>query len=329
MKHWILAPAAALAIIVGAAAELGATTLRVTMQLPESDALSQNWLEFGRLVEERSGGEIKVQLFASSQLFKDDQVPEAVGSGAIDAGSASLVRYAGAVPAVNVVSVPFLLDSEAAIRAATAPNSRVRILLDAAIQAQTNNRVLWWQAFGRNIYLSKGFAITEPTDFTGRKVRTYGTVQSWTAQALGGAPTIISGSEQFLAYQQRTVDIGMTGASAVASRKLYEVMDHMTLSYDSAIEFIAVINNDVFESLPADQQKIILDTAVEVENKLRDFMITDEDSLVDGVRDKMTVVDLTDVQRAAFRDATSGVVDRFVAQAGDLGAAVVAAARGL
>ncbi len=329
MKHWILAAATALTIGFGASTGSAGTTLRVTMQLPESDPLSQNWLEFGRLVEQRSGGEIRVQLFASSQLFKDDEVPEAVGSGAIDAGSASLVRYAGAVPAVNVVSVPFLLDSEAAIRAATAPNSRLRVLLDHAIQAQTNNRVLWWQAFGRNIYLSKRFAIEAPADFAGKKVRTYGTVQSWTAEALGGAPTIISASEQFLAYQQGTVDIGMTGASAVASRKLYEVMDHMTLSYDSAIEFVAVINNDVFERLPAAQQQIILDTAAEVEAHLRDFMIKDEDSLVDSVRDRMTVVELTDAQRSEFRKATSGVVDRFVAQAGDLGAAAVAAARGL
>lgn len=329
MKHWILRLASAIGLALGASTVSAGTTLRVTMQLPEADPLSQNWLEFGRLVEERSGGEIKVQLFASAQLFKDDQVPEAVGSGAIDAGSASLVRYAGAVPAVNVISVPFLLDSERALRAATAPNSPVRALLDPAILAQTNNRVLWWQADGRNIYLSRGFAIEDPADFKGRKVRTYGAVQSWTAAALGGAPTIISGSEQFLAYQRGTVDIGMTGASAVASRKLYEVMDHMTLSYDSAIEFIAVINNDVFEALPADQQRIILNAAAEVETSLRDFMIESEDRLVDSVRQELTVIELTDDQRAAFREATAGVVDRFLAGSGELGAAAVEAARGL
>jgi C4-dicarboxylate-binding protein DctP len=154
-------------------------------------------------------------------------------------------------------------------------------------------------------------------------------VQSWTAAALGGAPTIIAGSEQFLAYQRGTVEIGMTGASAVASRKLYEVMDHMTLSYDSAIEFVAVINNDVFESIPADQQRIILEAAEEVETSLRNFMIDDEERLVDSVRQDLTVIELTDAQRAAFREATADRVDRCLAGSGELGAAAVEAAMGL
>ena len=59
------------------------------------------------------------------------------------------------------------------------------------------------------------------------------------------------------AYQQGAVDVGMTGASAVESRKLYEVMDHMTLSFDSAIEFVAIINNDFFNSLSPEHQQII------------------------------------------------------------------------
>lgn len=84
-------------------------------------------------------------------------------------------------------------------------------------------------------------------------------------KALDGVPTIISGSKQFLAYQKGAVDVGMTGTSAVKSRKLYEVMNYLTLSFDSAIEFVAIINNDLFESLPSKHQKIILNAARIVE----------------------------------------------------------------
>ena len=42
MKHWILAAATALTIGFGASTGSAGTTLRVTMQLPESDPLSQN-----------------------------------------------------------------------------------------------------------------------------------------------------------------------------------------------------------------------------------------------------------------------------------------------
>ena len=137
----------------------------------------------------------------------------------------------------------------------------------------------------------------------------------------------MSGSKQFLAYQQGAVDVGMTGASAVRSRKLYEVMDHVTLSYDSAIEFVAVMNNDFFESLSAEHQAIVMESAAIVEAKLRDAIYTQEAEAVAEVSSKMTVVELTEAERAEWVSATAGVVDRFVAEAGDAGSAAVAAVR--
>ncbi|RMF01524.1 MAG: C4-dicarboxylate ABC transporter, partial [Alphaproteobacteria bacterium] len=176
-------------------------------------------------------------------------------------------------------------------------------------------------------YLSKGTPIRLPSDLKGKKVRTYGKIQGWTVEALGGAPTLMSGSKQFLAYQQGAVDVGMTGTSAVKSRKLYEVMDHMTLSYDSAIEFVAVMNNKFFEGLPKKHQDIILKAARKVEKELRDQVYSGEDKIVAELRSKMTVIDLTPEERAKWREATKGVVERFIKEGGPDAAAVIKAAR--
>ena len=326
MKKLILGVLGALSVALSASL-FADTTIRVTLQLPETHSLGQNWQDFANIIEEKSGGELKVQLFPSAQLFKDKEVPGAVGSGAVEAGSAFLGRFAGSVSAVDVVSIPFMFSDEAHIRASVAPGSAMRSALDGAILRETNNRVLWWQAFGRNIYLNNGSAIVTPQDLQGKKVRTYGKVHGWTVEALGGAPTLMSGSKQFLAYQQGAVDVGMTGASAVKSRKLFEVMDHMTLTFDSAIEFIAVINNDFYESLSAEHQAIIDAAAQEVEQKLRDAIYQQEAEIVEEMKAEMTVVELTEAQRAAWREATAGVVDRFVDETGATGAAAVAAVR--
>ena len=324
MKKFVFGLVAAALAMAGAASS-AQTTIRVTLQLPEKHSLGQNWLAFKDIVEKESGGELEVQLFPSAQLYKDKQVPEAVGSGAIEAGSAFLGRYAGSVPAVDVVNLPFFFRDEAHLRAAVATGSKMRNLLDAAVLEETGARVLWWQAFGRNIYLTNGSAIRTPADLKGKKVRTYGKVLGWTVEALGGAPTLMSGSKQFLAYQQGAVDVGMTGASAVKSRKLYEVMDHMTLSFDSTIEFIAVMNEKFFQSLSSKNQAIILKAAATVEQQLRDAIYKQEKAAVDDVRSKMTVVELTEQERAKWRDATKEVVDRFVSEGGETAAAVVAA----
>ncbi len=305
------------------------TTIKVTLQLPATHSLGKNWLAFKEIIERESGGDLKLHLFPSAQLYKDKQVPEAVGSGAVEAGSAFLGRFAGSVPAVEIVNLPFFFRDEAHLRAAAANGSPMRKILDAAVVKETGAKVLWWQAFGRNIYLNKGKPIRIPADLKGKKVRTYGKVLGWTVEALGGAPTLMSGSKQFLAYQQGAVDVGMTGASAVKSRKLYEVMDNMTLSYDSAIEFVAVMNNDFFNSLSAKNQEIILKAASTVEKQLRDAVYSGEDAMVKEVSGKINVVRLTPEERAQWVEATKSVVAKFAAERGDVAVKAIEAAKGL
>jgi C4-dicarboxylate-binding protein DctP len=329
MKKSFVFAALGLTMMATSSLAFAETTIRVTLQLPEKHSLGQNWLAFKKIVEEKSGGELKVQLFPSAQLYKDKQVPEAVGSGAIEAGSVFLGRYAGAVPEVEFINLPFLLDSEAKLRAATAPNSGIRKIVDDKILAETGGKVLWWQAYGRNVYLSHDVGLSNPEDFKGKKVRTYGKILGWTVESLGGAPTLMSGSKQFLAYQQGAVDVGMTGVSAVKSRKLYEVMNHMTMSYDFAIEFVAVMNNEFFNGLTKDQQAIVMDAAKVVEKDLRDKIFAEEAEIVEFARDKMTVVDLTPEQRAQYKAATKSVADRFVQEVGPSAKAIVDAANAL
>ncbi len=329
MRAKLISMFGAAALSVTCATAMAAETIRVTLQLPEKHSLGKNWNAFKEIIEEKSKGELNVQLFPSAQLFKDKEVPEAVGSGAVEAGSAFLGRFAGSVPAVEIVNLPFFFRDEAHLRAATANNSPMRKILDQAVLEETGARVLWWQAYGRNVYLNSGAPIKTPEDVVGKKVRTYGKVLGWTVKALGGAPTLMSGSKQLLAYQQGAVDVGMTGTSAVKSRKLYEVMENMTLSYDFAIEFVAVINNDFFEGLSEDNQKIILEAAAIVEKQLRDEVYAGEDAMVESISDKINVIRLSDEERAKWVEATASVQDRFVEATGQIGQKALDAAKAM
>ncbi len=63
--------------------------LRLTMQLPPTNIVGQNAQTFKELVENRSNGLIRVEIFPSARLYKDSEVPQAVTGGAIDMGIAS------------------------------------------------------------------------------------------------------------------------------------------------------------------------------------------------------------------------------------------------
>ncbi len=83
-------------------------------------------------------------------------------------------RFTGSVPAVDIVSLPFFFQNEKKLRAAVSNGSKMRAILDKAILKETGNKVLWWQAFGHNVYLTNGKPIRVPADLKGKKVRTYG-----------------------------------------------------------------------------------------------------------------------------------------------------------
>jgi len=303
------------------------TTLRVTLQLPLASHLGQNLLVFKEEIEKTS--DITVEIYDSAQLYKDNEVPEAVGSGQIEMGVASLARYVGDIPAVDIFYMPFVLDSEAKVRAAAAPGSPVRGPLDAAI-LETGARVLWWQAYGGNVLLSKGAALKGPEDLQGKKVRVFGKWLGEWAKELGGAPTLISGSEQFLAYQRGTVDIGMTGLSGVSSRKLWEVMDAVTLVNNADIEFLVVMNEDVWQGLTDAQRAAITAAAVKAEIAVRDYMTEFEKRAVEEASaNGMTVHQPTAEELARWKAASAPVIDLWLKDAGPLGRQVLDAANAL
>lgn len=330
MKRLLTAAAVGLSFSLAAMqAQAADLTLRISLQLPLKSHLGQNLVLFKEEVEKNSGGAIEVQIYDSAQLYKDKEVPAAVGSGAIEMGVASLTRYVGDIPAVDIFYQPFILDSEEKVRAAVAKDSAIRGPLDEAIK-DTGSTVLWWQAYGGAIMLSNGGAIATPDDMKGKKVRVFGKTLGDFVTAAGGAPTLISGSEQYLAYQRGTVDVGMTGVSGVKSRKLWEVMDTITVTNHADIEFIVVVNTDFWNGLTDDQRSIISAAAMKAETDVRDRVSQIEaDAYAAAKENGMSVYTPTDAEMEAWRGVSQPVYDEYLEKAGDLGKQIFDAAKGL
>ncbi|MBN9673182.1 TRAP transporter substrate-binding protein DctP [Roseibium aggregatum] len=326
--NWALGAALALGLSTGIA-NAADTTLRISLQLPLTSHLGQNLLLFKEEVEKNSKGEIAVEIYDSAQLYKDKEVPAAVGSGSIEMGVASLTRFVGDIPAVDIFYQPFLFDTEEKVRAATAPGSTVRGPLDEAIK-ETGSTVLWWQAYGGAIMLSKGAPIKTPEDLKGKKVRVFGKTLGDFVTAAGGAPTLISGSEQYLAYQRGTVDVGMTGMSGVKSRKLWEVMDTVTVTNNADIEFLVLINTDFWNGLPDGHKAVIEAAALKADKEVRDRMSEIEAGAFEEAKENgMTIYTPTAEEMAAWKAVSQPVYDAYVEKAGDLGKTVLDAANNL
>jgi C4-dicarboxylate-binding protein DctP len=177
--------------------------------------------------------------------------------------------------------------------------------------------------------LSKGKPIVTPADMKDKKVRVFGKTLGEFVKSVGGAPASISGSEQILAYQRGTVDAGMTGVTAVDARKLYQMMDYLTVTNHADIEFIVLINEKTWQGLTEAQRAVMTKAARRVETELRNDMGKLEQDSFNNVRDKIKIIELTPAQVQDWKKSTASVIDTFIQSSGPLGKQLVEAAEKL
>jgi len=299
-------------------------TLRLSLQVSAKHPVGANIVYFKEQVEKASNGEIKVEIYDSAQLYKGSEIPQAVGSGAIDMGLVLISEYAGTIPAVGLFSVAFMFPNYEVLAKAADPSSPVRQEIDELIR-QTGTRVMWWQDYGPVQLLAKGQAVTEPAQMKDKKVRVLGKPSGDFIKALGGVPVKIGGSEQFLAYQRGTVDIGMTGTTAIESRKLYEVMDAVTITNHAQTEFLIVMNDKLWDSMSDQEKQWMGQAALAAEMKMRaetkDKNLASEKFIAE--KTDMQVVNLTPAQLKQWQEAAAPAIDEYIKEAGPAGQRLV------
>ncbi len=299
-------------------------TLRLSLQVNTKHPIGANIVFFKQQVEKASAGKLKIEIYDSAQLYKGSEIPQAVGSGAVDMGLVLIDEYAGTIPAVGLFSVAFLFPSYEVLAKAADPSSPVRQEIDELIR-KTGTRVMWWQDYGPIQLLSKADPISEPAQMKGKKVRVLGKPSGDFINALGGIPVKIGGSEQFIAYQRGTVDIGMTGTTAIESRKLFEVMNSVTITNHAQTEFLVVMNDKLFNSMSAQEKKWMGDAALAAELKMRAETKKDNLDSEQFIKDKtsMKVINLTPAQVKSWQEAAKPAIDAYIKDAGPAGQRLV------
>ena len=296
------------------------TTLRVTLQLPITNHLGVNLVQFKEEVERRTDKVISVEIFDNSRLYQDNEALGAVSSGEIEMASLPYQQFHKNVPAIEIFEQPFLFNFEALVRAATSPGSDIRKPLDKAVLEATGARVLWWQSYGSSVFFSKGQDAKSPTTIHGQKIRVFGENMANFTKYCGGIPFLISASKQYQAVKDGTVDTAMTGITGVDSRELWKVTDTVTRTEHAALEFLVIINEKVWQSLSESHKTIILESSRKVEQDLRQQMGDIEAKAYAFAREKgMKIQELMPDQVAEWRACSASLIEDYLNSAGELG----------
>ena len=271
---------------------------------------------FAELVEERSGGNVTVDVFPNDQLAGGNATK---GIEMIAMGSVDLAAYATCTLAVidsqlPVATIPWSFDSYAEARQVI--DSTGGAYYAERLAAKGITYIASFHNGFRQLSNSKT-VVDEPSDLKNLKIRVPGSeVYMGFFRALGADPTSMSWSEVFTAIQQGTIDGQENGASVTSTAKMDEIQKYMTIWNYSYENDLFIANTKIWENLDENTRQLLTECAKEACNWGRDALEAEEAEILERFEAKgMTITYLTDEQKAAFAEAIAdwkaGMIDRF------------------
>jgi tripartite ATP-independent transporter DctP family solute receptor len=270
-------------------------------------------LQFAKRVEERTKGEIKVEIYPANQLGSPPEQLQQVKLGTIDMALPTHGQMDKYEKAFAAVVLPFVFDDLAhAHRTLDGPAAK---WLAPLAEKQGFILLSNWEWGFRNITNSK-HPINGPDDVKGLKIRVPPEMQLEAAmEALGAQATKIAFPELYMSLSQGVVDGEENPISVIASNKLYEVQKYLALDRHAYNSMIHVFNAKKWATLTPEQQKIIREESQSAGELMRKTMASQEAAQIEQL--KAAKMQITTPNPAAFRAKMGPAYKKIEAYAGE------------
>ena len=260
---------AAPALLRATGARAATRTLKISHQFPggtleQGDFRDRLARRFAAEVQKRTNGELGFEIYPGSSLMKTVAQFSALRRGALDMTIYPLAYAGGEVPEVNIGLMPCLVTTyEQGMAWKTLPiGQELTNLLDK----RGVKIVTWvWQAGGT---ASRATPVVQPDDVKGQKIRGGSREMDLMLKAAGGIISSVPSNEIYAAMQTGSLDAAVTSSTSIISFRLEEIAKAVTTGRTGSFWFMfepLLMSKQVFDSLPADQQKAITDVGTEME----------------------------------------------------------------
>ena len=313
----------ALVALLGTSA-LAQINAKFAVTLSDKTHQGQGVARFVELVDKKSQGRIKIKPFYNGALGNDVQVTSSLQGGTIEFTVPQTSTLTGMVKEFEILDFPFLFaneqDAEKVLDGATGQK-----LLDK-LPAKGLVGLAYWENGFFNATNSKQ-PIQKWEDFQGLKFRAVqAKISQETVKALGANPVPLAVPELYTALETRTVDGQGTPSAVTAALKLNEVQKYMSLTRHSYGAFLPLVSKKFWDTLPAADQTILREAAVETRSFQRGIARDQAKGAEAAMASKgLLINDISAPERKRMRDKVKPVWDMFTA---DVGADLVAEVMG-
>ncbi|HOK66597.1 MAG TPA: TRAP transporter substrate-binding protein [Anaerohalosphaeraceae bacterium] len=259
-----------------------------------------------KLVEEKSGGRLIVQIFPNEQLGSEKEQIEALQIGYMSMTKTSTAPMESFVPQIRIFGIPYLFrDSEHFWKVAQGPIGKK--LLEAGADRGLKG-LCYYDAGARSFYAKK--PIYSPEDLKGLKVRVMQSIMSMQMiETMGGSPTPIAWGELYTSLDQGVVDAAENNPPSFETSRHFEVCRYYILDEHVRVPDMLVISTRVWESLTPEQQRILQEAVDESVVFNRKLWAEAERASLEAV--KAAGVTIIEPDKALFQQAVKPMWERY------------------
>jgi TRAP-type transport system periplasmic protein len=268
--------------------------------------------QFASNVENRTGGEIKINIYPNNALGGPPEQAQQIKLGTIDMGLPTQGQLDKYDTAFAAVMLPFIWDS---------PQHTFRVLDGPAMAwlaplAEKQGFILLrnWEYGFRNV-TNVVRPINTPEDVKGLKLRTPPELQIQASmEALGATVQAIAFPELYLALSQRVVDGEENPIAVIYFNKFYEVQKYLAITRHIYNNMIHTMSATAWSKLNAGQQAIFREESTSAGELMRKLISDQEGEQIKKIESFGMVVTRPDL--APFRVLMGPAYERIAAYAG-------------
>ena len=307
---------AAVAVSAFGLAQAQTRTIKFANQNAKGHPIVLGMEKFAQLVDTKSGGKLKVNVFPGGVLGSDQANVSALQGGTLEMASMNSGIFASLVKDFEIYDFPFLFGNPKEADAVV--DGPFGQSLHAKLQDKGIVGLAYYELGFRQLTNSKR-PINKVEDIAGLKLRVIpNPINIDWVSALGANPTPLPFPELYAALEQGAVDGQENPLPTIQGAKLNEVQKYLTLTNHQYNPQSVVVSKKFWDSLSADDKKVLQDAALESAKYQREQSRT----LAAGILDKlkkggMQVTELAPAEVAKLRDKMKPVVAKHSAGAGE------------
>ena len=276
-------------------------TLKFNHVLGPKEPYHDGFVKWSKRVEERTGGGLKIDVFHSAQLGREEDIIEQIRQGANVGQNTDSARMGNYVPGIAVMNGPYFAETlEEVAKLRQAPTV---IKWQDELATKFGLKVLsfgWVQGY-RNFFTNK--PVRTPDDLKGLRIRTPpAPIWQESIRALGAVPVAMAFGEMYPGLQQRAIDGVELVYNNIPGGRFYEVLKVANETKHIMLINFEVVSAKWFDGLPKDYQAVLIEECDKAGADTSKEIFRLEAEVEQQLKGRgMTIV--KDVDLAAFRKA--------------------------